>query len=304
MNKLRLYITGSLALLIANIGLAISAHGQLSSDTLLVKPTPVIDSLQFSCTTGNVQVLSATTPATYYVTGITPADIALPEPNSTGSFNLAGATAAVFNVVASNGCASADTSITFDCGPLPISLLDFKVSLYEKDKGLATWRINEDGAISHYELEESQDAQHFTYLSTIQSYGLPTDPAAYSYTDNTLWKGFNYYRLKIFRLDGSYIYSPVRSLFLDMANIRVVFYPNPTKGSVFAEVDADMDDNLTLEVKDGLSRVMIPTEKHPIKAGKNVFEINLNGLADGTYIFQYQLPKHNMAGSDRIIKSN
>jgi hypothetical protein len=105
------------------------------------------------------------------------------------------------------------------------SLLSFTASR-SGDIGLLQWSTSGETSTSRYIIEKSHDGTSFTPRDSVTA--LNGDTANhYQYFDNALWKGMNYYRLKLLNTDGRYNYSPVRTLNMDDPGLRVHIYPNP-----------------------------------------------------------------------------
>jgi hypothetical protein len=105
------------------------------------------------------------------------------------------------------------------------SLLSFTATR-SGDIGLLEWSTSGETSTSRYIIEKSHDGASFTPQDSVAA--LNGDTANhYQYFDNALWKGMNYYRLKLLDTDGRYNYSPVRALNMDDAGLRVHIYPNP-----------------------------------------------------------------------------
>ena len=268
------------------------SHAQINSAQILVKETPQIDSVSYSCASGAVAVhLPATDPAfVYSVLSIQPAGILLPSANNTGMFNLAGATHATFRVD-NNGC-FADYALTFDCGgaPLPANFLSFDARLYQKNKGYLEWKIAQETKVDRYEVEQSSNGVTFEQIARVAPENANSAAATIYHTiDNELYTGINYYRIRQVDQDGRVFLSEIRTIaYYPQEAMTASIYPNPANEVLYFECIIPEDGNVTLWIMDNLSRVVAGKKEYNLKAGKNKIPLRLEGLADGPYFLGYK----------------
>jgi len=93
-------------------------------------------------------------------------------------------------------------------------------------KGLLQWSTSGEINAARFIIEKSHDGTVFTLLDSVTAHNGDT-VNQYQFTDIGLWKGANYYRLKLLNVDGRYNYSPVRTIDLDDAGALINIYPNP-----------------------------------------------------------------------------
>ena len=117
--------------------------------------------------------------------------------------------------------------------PLPLALLSFTATR-AGHTGVLQWNTMEEATTSRYLIEKSSDGADFKKLDSTAAHGNSGVLIHYQYTDPGLWNGVNYYRLKMIGLDGSFKYSPIRSITdtisKDTIPIPVVvpgIHPNP-----------------------------------------------------------------------------
>lgn len=275
------------------------SHAQLNSAQILVKETPQIDSVSYSCATGDVAVhIANLNPAfVYTVLSVQPASIPLPASNPTGAFNLAGATDATFRVD-NNGCFT-DYTLTFDCGggALPVQFLSFDARLYQKYKGYLEWKVAQETKVERYEVEQSSNGVTFERIATVAAANTNSPaPAAYHTIDPELYTGINYYRIRQVNDNGSVQLSETRTLaYYPQEQVPVSVYPNPAQEVLYFECTVPEDQQVLLWVLDNLSRSVIGKKDYLLKAGKNKISLQLNGLADESYFLGYKI------GSDQQV---
>lgn len=110
--------------------------------------------------------------------------------------------------------------------PLPVRLVAFTAHKDEKEQSaLLHWDVANEENFSGYYVEHSTDGRVFTQIGMVKAEG----KANYSFTDSSPAEGMNYYRLRLADLNGSYAYSPVRTLSFGINNVQLNVYPNPVK---------------------------------------------------------------------------
>lgn len=132
-------------------------------------------------------------------------------------------------LVSNTNCKLTDTIyVARNC----VSVLGVNLSELNADKQgretLLTWKTIKEENFSHFIIEHSTDGLSFTALQTIKGAN-SRNGSNYSFTHKNPQLQ-NYYRLKMVDFDGSYAYSPVRSLAFDPM-LEVLVQPNPFIGS-------------------------------------------------------------------------
>ena len=118
--------------------------------------------------------------------------------------------------------------------PLPVKLVDFTAQK-QNDDVLLKWKVASETDVARYEIELARgnaelQAGNFVKTAEVTGLGNTTNLRTYTFTDTEADKfGPRYYRLKIIDLDGSFTYSPIRSVIFNDPVLWQV-YPNPSKG--------------------------------------------------------------------------
>ena len=159
---------------------------------------------------------------------------------------------------------------------LPLKLVSFDA--FTKQSGVATnWKVAYEIAISHYEVERSEDGMLYTSLVRIEAMNSPR-PVDYAFTDAKPLPGNNYYRLKVAELDGKIFYS--RSVNVNVVNhAGVQLYPNPVKTAFSLQLPAGvMRGNYS--VVDAAGKIV---QAGNISTGARQQSFTVAGLAAGMY---------------------
>lgn len=138
---------------------------------------------------------------------------------------------------------------------LPVTLLSFK-ALKQENTVLLTWKTTEETNFSHFEIQRSAYARMWQAIGAVPA----EDNGSYTFTDNSQLPALAYYRLKMVDLDGTYAYSPIRSVSFDGAHrgLSVNIYPNPVhKEEVTVALERNSPGPVHVQVFDLLGREVL-----------------------------------------------
>lgn len=117
-----------------------------------------------------------------------------------------------------------NTTWTLEPNALPVKLADFSVTK-KKTAAEISWKSASEENFSHYEIERSADGVSFVNIGSASGLG---SGSTYSKLDINPVSGFNYYRLKMVDLDGSFVYSSVKVIdFSTERSNEFKIFPNP-----------------------------------------------------------------------------
>jgi len=115
---------------------------------------------------------------------------------------------------------------------LPIELTHFDVYAENEKVAALEWETIAELAFSHFEIERSSNGVDFLQTAQVQSTGVsPDETQAYRTLDYHPLPGINYYRLKMMDEDGSYVYSPIKSVQFS-TDAYLSAYPNPAVNEI------------------------------------------------------------------------
>lgn len=140
-----------------------------------------------------------------------------------------------------------------DCGPLPIELYFFDV---RKDESCIRldWATSSEEVFSHFEIERSADAHHYSRIGSVDGRGGIDVLTRYSMVDRNPILGLSRYRLKAVDIDGSFEYfGPVAIEFFGDQKLKI--YPNPVdQGFFHLELNYPHVEDLKIVVSDMTGR--------------------------------------------------
>ncbi len=183
---------------------------------------------------------------------------------------------------------------------LPVELKIFEVSKTENRQARLNWLTATQENFSHFELEHSTNGVNFERFKMVYT-DAPNSLEAQYYQDfhENPVLGYNFYRLKMVDLDGSFKYSDIKAISIEapQTNTAPVIFPNPiVKGqSLTVEVDKLTNAHILIYKANGkLARDFL------LKNGQNT--IVINDLVAGTYFYSIQSQEKIYNGKVVIIK--
>lgn len=188
------------------------------------------------------------------------------------------------NLAAAGNCGS---SPTLSSCP---TILPLELNYFDADKdqqrALLNWGIDLP-TIVKFDIQRSTDALHFFTIGEISA---ETAGQHYRFVDESP-KRVNYYRLKIYELDGTYKYSEVKNLNFKSMEEGFVVYPNPVGNEANLRLAIPLAKNAQLLVTDMLGRVVL---RQSVAVGQQEVLLNCRALASGTYIIQLEADGYSM----------
>lgn len=142
---------------------------------------------------------------------------------------------------------------------LPVELLYFNAYLQGEQTHLA-WETTLEINSSHFDIEHSVDAIRYEKIGEEEAVGFSGSNQQYGFLHENPVDGLNYYRLKINDLDGSYVYSVVQIVELNLLNlqgfINLKVYPNPASEILNVQF-SKIPENGSIELFDELGRSVL-----------------------------------------------
>ncbi|MBG8555033.1 T9SS type A sorting domain-containing protein [Hymenobacter guriensis] len=141
--------------------------------------------------------------------------------------------------------------------PLPVTLTLFTAALDGQHAVRLTWATALEQNSALFEVERSTDGHSFRRVGSRTAATTSSGPRHYNLLDEQLPAGatFLYYRLKQVDQDGTFTYSPVRSVLLT-AKSSLTLFPNPAKGTTTLTGSVP---GTTVRVFDTLGRQVLAT---------------------------------------------
>lgn len=153
------------------------------------------------------------------------------------------------------------TSVITSCSVvLPLDLLDFSAqSMSEngKEKAQIKWKTASEKKMNFYEVEKSStNNKGFMPLNKVMARNGDTE--SYNLIDEKPFPSVNYYRLKMVNNDGSFTYSPIKSVvFKDAKKTIFKVYPNPAFNSLTIDYALDLQKETAYSVVNMLGQTLM-----------------------------------------------
>jgi hypothetical protein len=158
---------------------------------------------------------------------------------------------------------------------LPVELLDFQ-AFAEGENVRLRWATASEINADRYEVEHSADGYLFNEIGELPASGGVSVEQHYTLLHERPLPGLNYYRLRQKDLDGSFYYSPVRSVdFAGQAGGAKPFrvFPNPVSTTLW----------VALEVEGDFWVKVFDTQGRQAPVEKNDSVMDVSALAPGVY---------------------
>lgn len=168
-------------------------------------------------------------------------------------------------------------------GVMPIKLISFTGTLDNSTVSL-NWVTGKEEGFDHFEVERASADLVFGKIAEVNGMGYNTDDQhAYALTDLNAVNGTNYYRLKSVDVDGSFEYSSIVSVAVEVPK-TVSVYPNPSNGDFVNVVsNFEMSDNTTVTI---FSEGGVLLQKTQVTEREARIDFT-HHLASGVYILKY-----------------
>lgn len=162
---------------------------------------------------------------------------------------------------------------------LPIKLGDFQVRKGDQEVILNWFTVSEING-SHFEIERSANAVEWTKIGIVESLLTRSEEKKYTFTDINPIYGISYYRLKMVDLDGSFLYSDIKTMeFTSKGQFSI--FPNPSfSGSIGwnGVPGSEIKDVTIYEINGRIVKRMRQTSD---------YALDISGLQPGSYLIQF-----------------
>jgi Ricin-type beta-trefoil lectin domain-like/Secretion system C-terminal sorting domain/Polysaccharide deacetylase len=154
----------------------------------------------------------------------------------------------------------------------------------ENQSAVLQWVVNSEDLIDYYQIEkanDNHDFEHLTYVNGNSKEAL----RSFSFVDEKLTDGNNYYRLKSINADGTFQMSEVITVKYERQDLYTVS-PNPASDYINVDLTPAGNRNVDIQVVSILGKVVV---QERIEAGSNSrFHLDVQSLDAGQYIIKIQ----------------
>jgi len=165
----------------------------------------------------------------------------------------------------------------------PALLLAFTGKAQSSDALLA-WTMEGQTNCKWFVIERSGDTGGYDSIGVV--IGLNNGNAnTYTFSDNHMLKGNNYYRLRQVDMDGVLRYSKIVNLSNIESNNKMAIYPNPAIAVLNYNVSSPAAQQVIVQVY-SLSGIILMSTQQQLNAGSNQQSLAISGLKSGNYILK------------------
>ncbi|QNF32182.1 T9SS type A sorting domain-containing protein [Adhaeribacter swui] len=166
---------------------------------------------------------------------------------------------------------------------LPVELINFKAQL-TKNGTLVTWQTAAEHQNDYFLVERSTNGTTFETIGKVAGAGNSNQLLSYSFLDEHLVGGVNYYRLKQVSLSKQITTSKIVSVESPViSQVTSRAYPNPSSGNFNLEVTLPVAKELTLVVREVTGQI-IRTQTFAALPGRNNIPLDLTQAPNGIYV--------------------
>jgi len=168
--------------------------------------------------------------------------------------------------------------------PLPLAFLSFEAKR-RNETAMLFWELADDKDITSFDVERSKEAVNFSGIGNV-----PQQQSAnkhYIFDDEKPLAGHNYYRLKVWKRDGSFEFTGTRLVVFEQSVAgSLIVYPNPASGTVQIKLPENWNEQepLALNVYNAEGKLVL----HQKYAGGKKLSLDIIQLAAGHYYIHIQ----------------
>lgn len=166
---------------------------------------------------------------------------------------------------------------------LPLELLTFNAQKHDEIV-LLDWQTMNEINVNYFEIQKSRDRQSFSNIGEVEAIGLFQLEQLYEYLDTEPFAGFNYYRLKIWDLDGSFEFSEIKVVNFDTQKLHFTdLYPNPVlENNCYLSIHTADEFQAKFEIYNVLGKRIL-LENQMLSKGENKVQFQIKEWVSGTY---------------------
>ncbi len=167
-------------------------------------------------------------------------------------------------------------------GLLPVNFSSFN-AWWQKSTVQLQWATAQEQNSRYFEVQRSENAQHFTPLLTVAASGNSASGQTYSAVDANPLPGTNYYRIKELDKSGGVVYS--RIVAVNMAGeSSISVTPNPSRNNASISIIAPAQ-NTSISMYSATGQLVMQKQVS-LKSGVNIIHFNISAMAPGNYFIK------------------
>jgi hypothetical protein len=170
-------------------------------------------------------------------------------------------------------------------GVIPVELTSFTAATVNQDVVL-NWSTATEINNMGFDIERGVNGE-FTKVGFAAGHGTTTETKNYTFTDRNVANGTYSYRLRQVDFDGTFEYSPVVEVVVDVPSTFSLSqnYPNPFNPSTTITFGLAVDSKVSLKIFDVLGQEVAILVNGDLGAGNHNINFNASGLNSGVYFY-------------------
>jgi len=183
-----------------------------------------------------------------------------------------------------------DNYVVTDISIVPVELTSFAGSVTNLGQVMLNWETATETNNQGFEIERRTESSEYRTVGFVEGYGTTTEQRSYSYLDQTVEQGVNFYRLKQVDFDGSFEYSD--EIEVDVTG-PLSFnldqnYPNPFNPSTNINFSIPESGNVRLAVYNLVGEEVAVLVDGFRTAGFYEATFDASSLPSGVYLYKLQ----------------
>ena len=186
--------------------------------------------------------------------------------------------------------------------PLPLKDFTFTAKHNTAISNILNWSINADYPCDYFVVEHSATGELFETIGNVSNLAPANPQRAYSLIDEHPVNGFNYYRLKLMKVNGLQTYSEVRMVenLIDQ-NMSVALHPNPALNTISIDMLTNNNGSVRMQIMDVLGKELYG-ETLELKTGRHTMTKDISDFQAGVYFVKLVFIDENQKTTNSIQK--
>ncbi|HMU46312.1 MAG TPA: T9SS type A sorting domain-containing protein [Chitinophagaceae bacterium] len=182
---------------------------------------------------------------------------------------------------------------------LPVDLISFSGYLNNQQKSVLQWKTTNQFNLEKFEVQRSYDGVQFATIGNVDAVPNPPTVQDYGYTEPTIAKAVNFYRLRMVDFDGKEKLSAIIKITNNKPVKFVELLENPVRNNISFIIDNSLGDNVSMLLYSN-SGQLINRWNLGNQQGTVLVPIDRFNLSSGIYILR--IGAGNRSESFRISK--
>ncbi|HSL89606.1 MAG TPA: zinc-dependent metalloprotease family protein [Ignavibacteriaceae bacterium] len=170
---------------------------------------------------------------------------------------------------------------------IPVELISF-IAEASLNGITLKWKTATETNNNGFSVEKSSNGVSFTEISFVKGMGTTINQSEYLFNDDNVKVGRFFYRLKQIDYDGTYSYSNIISVDIELPTQFTLNqnHPNPFNPTTKISFEFPVDADATLEVFNTIGQKVTELVNNSLSGGRHEFEFNAAGFSSGIYYFK------------------